>query len=545
VDGDRFDTLAKRLSTPTSRRATVGAAVTGGFLSALGLTRSIPEASAAQGGTCVVAFAAQVRQGPSTQQPLIPGGRAGEIRGDLSFSISRSGSLDNATLTLADGTSLPVVGDAAGHSVQLRIALGPKQALVAVGVGEQEIAQCLGAIDGVTTGPQSGDLGDWHAAAGVQNVPRGGQSSTGAAQGSAGTSAGAGSGRTGRAGRSDRGATGAAGAGEAGNAGQGHAEGTGQDPSCPPGETYCAYVEECRDLQTSPLDCGACGTRCPSLVCQEGRCLSEDEADQLGALELQCTEGFTLCPNVEDPSHPACFDLLTDALNCGACGNVCPVNNCSEGVCGGGGIQNCAPPFAVCGDACVDTSSDPLNCGACGIACGAGETCQQGACAASTTNAPALVCDAGLTDCGGTCVDLQTNDFHCGGCMLGCAGDQTCQGGTCVANAPVCDAGLTDCGGGTCVDLQNDPNNCGACGTICPSGQCGLSTCVESVGPAPGVVPCPEGQTMCGDTCVDLNSDLFNCAVCGKSCNVGKSPSCQGGVCYNGGVCPDNPGGAC
>jgi len=497
VDGDRFDTLAKRLSTPTSRRATVGAAVTGGFLSALGLTRSIPEASAAQGGTCVVAFAAQVRQGPSTQQPLIPGGRAGEIRGDLSFSISRSGSLDNATLTLADGTSLPVVGDAAGHSVQLRIALGPKQALVAVGVGEQEIAQCLGAIDGVTTGPQSGDLGDWHAAAGVQNVPRGGQGSTGAAQGSAGTSAGAGSGRTGRAGRNDRGATAAAGAGEAGNAGQGHAEGTGQDPSCPPGETYCAYVEECRDLQTSPLDCGACGTRCPSLVCQEGRCLSEDEADQLGALELQCTEGFTLCPNVEDPSHPACFDLLTDALNCGACGNVCPVNNCSEGFCGGGGIQNCAPPFAVCGDACVDTSSDPLNCGACGIACGAGETCQQGSCAASTTNAPAPVCDAGLTDCG------------------------------------------------TCADLQNDPNNCGACGTICPSGQCGLGTCVESVGPAPGVVPCPEGQTMCGDTCVDLNSDLFNCAVCGKSCNVGKSPSCQGGVCYNGGVCPDNPGGAC
>jgi len=282
----------------------------------------------------------------------------------------------------------------------------------------------------------------------------------------------------------------------------------------------------------------------------------------------------------------ACVDLQTDALNCGACGTTCPVNNCSGGVCGGGGIQNCAPPFAVCGDACVDLTSDSINCGACGVVCGeddiclqgtctlacldrticsgvcvdttndpancggcgvvcaAGETCQQGACAATTTNAPALVCDAGLTDCGGTCVDLQTNDFHCGGCMLGCAGDQTCQGGACVANAPVCDAGLTDCGG-TCVDLQNDPNNCGACGTICPSGQCGLGTCVESVGPAPVFVPCPEGQTMCGDTCVDLSSDLFNCAVCGKSCNVGKSPSCQGGVCYNGGVCPDNPGGAC
>src|SRR4051794_21944302 len=122
MDADRFDTLARRVGTPTTRRAALGAAVTGGFLSALGLTRSVPEVAAAQGGTCVVAFAAQVRQGPSTQQPLLPGGRPGEVRGNLSFSLSRSGSLDNAALMLADGTSLPAEGDAAGHSVQLRIA---------------------------------------------------------------------------------------------------------------------------------------------------------------------------------------------------------------------------------------------------------------------------------------------------------------------------------------------------------------------------------------------------------------------------------------
>jgi hypothetical protein len=512
------------------------------MLSALGLGRSAPVVRAAPGQTCVLTFSTTVRSGPSARQPLAPGAQPGELQGQLSFALSDTGNIENGELLLPNGTSLPVVGDAAGHSLQLRIALGPQQALVAVGVGEQEIAQCQGAIDGVATGPQSGDLGDWHAA-GVQNVPAGGQGSDEAKQRkakarAAGAAAGAGSGSTGRTGRADRSDRGAAGA-----AGQGNGAGSGQNPSCPSGETYCAYVEECRNLRTSPLDCGKCGTRCPSLVCQEGRCLSEDEADQIGALQLQCTEGFILCPNSEDPSHPACFDLQTDPLNCGACGNKCLVNNCSGGVCGGGGIQNCAPPFAVCGDACVDTSSDALNCGACGNACAAGETCQQGACGATTTNAPALVCDAGLTDCGGRCVDLQTNDFHCGGCMLGCAGDQMCQGGACVANAPVCDAGLTDCG--TCADLQNDPNNCGACGMVCPSGQCGLGICAEIVGSAPVSVPCPEGQTMCGDTCVDLSSDLFNCAVCGKSCNVGKTPSCQGGVCYNGGVCPGNPGGAC
>jgi hypothetical protein len=380
-------------------------------------------------------------------------------------------------------------------------------------------------------------------------------------------------------------------------------------------------VEECRDLRSSPLDCGACGTRCPSLVCQDGRCLSEDEADAAG----KCSPGETFC-NLEDGY---CADLQTDALNCGACGNMCPVNNCSGGVCGGGGIQNCAPPFAVCGDACVDTSSDQLNCGTCGKACAAGETCQQGSCQATTTNAPALVCDAGLTDCGGSCVDLQTNGFHCGGCMLGCAGDQTCclgtcvslqtnafhcggcmlgcagdqtcQDGTCVANAPVCDAGLTDCGGKcvdlssnafhcggcmlgcagnqvcsggncadcgegrvsidgrcvcpngltecqiqfACVDLQNDPNNCGSCFADCASGQCSGGVCVEVVGAAPAQVPCPAGKTLCGDTCVDLSSDANNCGVCGQSCTVGISPSCLNGDCRNGGVCPDDPQGAC
>src|SRR5215211_2108727 len=185
MDADRFDTLARSLSARRSRRAALSAAAAGGFLSALGLTRAVPEARAAQGGTCVVQFAAQVQQGPSSTQPLVAnGGSAGAVQGYLSFSLSQRCSLDNATLTRPDGTSLPVVGDATGHSLQLRIALGPQQALVAVGVGEQEITQCLGAIDGVATGSQSGDLGDWHATAGVQNVPsgNGGQGGTTQAQ---------------------------------------------------------------------------------------------------------------------------------------------------------------------------------------------------------------------------------------------------------------------------------------------------------------------------------------------------------------------------
>nr|MBA2597555.1 hypothetical protein [Chloroflexia bacterium] len=132
MDADRFDTLAKRLVAPTSRRSALGAAVGGGFLSALGFPRVVPEARAAQGGTCVLAFAAQVLQGPSVQQTLTPSGaRPGEVRGDLSFSLSATGNLENASLTLGDGTSLPVVGQAMGHSLQVRIELASRVAVVA------------------------------------------------------------------------------------------------------------------------------------------------------------------------------------------------------------------------------------------------------------------------------------------------------------------------------------------------------------------------------------------------------------------------------
>lgn len=53
----------------------------------------------------------------------------------------------------------------------------------------------------------------------------------------------------------------------------------------------------------------------------------------------------------------------------------------------------------------------------------------------------------------------------------------------------------------------------------------------------------PPGYTLCNGACVDLTSDLFNCGSCGYSCNIGKSPTCEGSVCYNGGVCRTIPEG--
>lgn len=45
--------------------------------------------------------------------------------------------------------------------------------------------------------------------------------------------------------------------------------------------------------------------------------------------------------------------------------------------------------------------------------------------------------------------------------------------------APVCNVyGQTSCGG-TCTDLQSDPTNCGACGKVCeiPGDTCAMGTC--------------------------------------------------------------------
>ena len=120
-------------------------------------------------GELALAFAATVRLGPSIEQMLTPNGtQSGELRGDLRFALSDTGTLEQGALLLRNGTSLPVVGQATGYALQMRIALEPRVALVAVGVGEREIRDCTGAIDGVVTGPQVGDLGDWHAAASDQ-----------------------------------------------------------------------------------------------------------------------------------------------------------------------------------------------------------------------------------------------------------------------------------------------------------------------------------------------------------------------------------------
>src|SRR5262245_32040742 len=98
------------------------------------------------------------------------------------------------------------------------------------------------------------------------------------------------------------------------------------------------------------------------------------------------------------------------------------------------------------------------------------------------------------------CYACPSPGYLCGSCgrVACCTGGKVCSGGRCV-----CPTGSTDCGG-TCVDRQSDSGNCWTCGNVCTGG-----TFCNS-----GVCQCPGGTTDCGGTCVALDSDPKNWGAC-------------------------------
>lgn len=77
-----------------------------------------------------------------------------------------------------------------------------------------------------------------------------------------------------------------------------------------------------------------------------------------------------------------------------------------------------------------DLQTDEMNCGSCGNRCGAGLTCCRGACVSTATSNSncgmcGAICGPGLTCCGSGCVNLKTNASNCGmcgkACLLGCS----------------------------------------------------------------------------------------------------------------------------
>jgi hypothetical protein len=121
-------------------------------------------APAAQAATCQLDLVANVRLGASAGTP-ISGSVPGELRAQLSFGLDDGGAISDGRMRLADGQELPVVGQALGRALHLRVQMGARQPLILVGTAEQDLGSCQGSVDGLLTGPQPGGLGDWHATA--------------------------------------------------------------------------------------------------------------------------------------------------------------------------------------------------------------------------------------------------------------------------------------------------------------------------------------------------------------------------------------------
>ena len=165
--------------------------------------------------------------------------------------------------------------------------------------------------------------------------------------------------------------------------------------ACAPGEVcsagactgYCApALTECQDgactdTRSDPANCGSCGTSCPTVanaaaVCAVGNC------------DVVCLEGHGDCNgDLRHPGGDGCeVTFATDPLNCGFCGNVCTAPNgvpsCVDGECG---LAACMPGFGDCDlsafNGCeTNITNDPANCGACGNVCGINQYCQNSQC---------------------------------------------------------------------------------------------------------------------------------------------------------------------
>jgi hypothetical protein len=226
--------------------------------------------------------------------------------------------------------------------------------------------------------------------------------------------------------------------------------------------------------------------------------MSEDYYTRLETCGAMAAAQVPACLSQNLMVSTTCGSCLAGYATCmmTACQAVCPMASpklslqcvqCLNAQCAGASpacVENCGgsvPPDLYCSvGGCVSATTDPNNCGGCGIVC----------------SVPA---DGPSFDacCATVCTDLGTDVLNCGTCGHQCSGSQVCAAGGC-GQAP-----------GTSCTTDSE----------CSTAHCTNAVCV-----------CPSTLTLCGNACVDTNTDPNNCSGCNTPCPA-NMPICQNGTC--------------
>jgi hypothetical protein len=113
---------------------------------------ALPSTQFGSGDQCVLGIAGTVSLGPNTGQ---------SFQGTLTIAIGQDGAIDTGTVQFTDGTSSPVVGQATGRSIRLRVGSDPSTAMTFVGSGVNPVDQCTGDFSGAFSGPGVQNVGVW------------------------------------------------------------------------------------------------------------------------------------------------------------------------------------------------------------------------------------------------------------------------------------------------------------------------------------------------------------------------------------------------
>ncbi len=380
MDGIRFDNLTRKLS----RRKAVS--VAGATSLAAAMTKVLPTQAQGGGTTCQMSIQALTSAGPSFGQAY---------SGLLEITLMDDGAIDSGSFTPEGGIATPVVGQADGRAVSLRIMFADGQSLVLTGTGENGIEMCSGELSGVFGGPKLGDTGSWTIDPSLSELISSGTNGSGSTTATA-TPIGS--------------ATAV--------------------PGCPGVECDVTYVVDPTTCEcVCPVPYEACGPAC----CPAGsECMDEMSGN------CSCPFGTEFCGDACIESCPMLTYLDYDTCQCvEGCNLICPesqqlepdtcscVDICSGSTphyCGG----NCYGEAQVsCSGVCYPASSVSSNQQMCGAAC---QVCPVGVpCIAGSCQCPAT-----YNYCQGVgCKSLSDDNNNCGACGNVCSGGKTCQGGMC------------------------------------------------------------------------------------------------------------------